>query len=193
MSGKPTNIQISSERFRNALKNRGYSQKKISELVNEQFSVEGQPLRNLRTLQQNIHDGFIDRDYLEKICKIINVDPDYITGEDDYFKDASFKRIMKISKEWLSDQEFEEIKSRTDPDGYVIQPYEHHTAQLEVLNHLNLLDRYVRSTAKSDDAFREFSPSVQDYICDVIKHKIDDLFWSELSTLIDQVRKAEER
>lgn len=175
MSGKPTNTKISKERFRNALAVRGYSQKKISELVNEQSSNEGKTVRDLRTLQKNLHDGEMHSEYLDKICQLIDVDPDYIIEEkyDSYLSLVSeLSDLIESENSHTShNDDFKELFC-FDPNGLRIIPYEYYNISKKIEKTRGFLIAYLHS---------EVSPYMTE---------VDPAFISELGNKVHEfVRK----
>lgn len=175
MSGKPKNINVSAKRLKNALHVRGYSQEGIANIVNERFSVEGQNFREPRTFQLALQKGRIDPGYLDKICQIIDVDPDYIIEEK---FDSYLSLVSELSDLIESDNskinrnnDFKELFC-FDPNGLRILPYDYHDISKKIEKTQGLLIAYLHS---------EVSPYLPE---------VDPAFISELGNKVHEfVRK----
>ncbi len=81
MAGKQQGIPINSERFRIALSKRGFSLFSFGELLKHHNIIQ------LRMLHYCLKNERMNPQVLDKLCRLIDVSPDFVTGNGVYKED----------------------------------------------------------------------------------------------------------
>ncbi|MBR2759733.1 MAG: helix-turn-helix domain-containing protein [Solobacterium sp.] len=121
MGRKPGQTKINREQFNYALKRKGLTQEVLGEKIGYSREAISAVVNQRRGAS---------RELLDLICRELDVHPDYLTGENDYYENA-----LRIAEAYREDfKKFDGIpdmgkalNNRIDPQGYYIRDYLSHT------------------------------------------------------------------
>jgi len=131
MSGKESNIKIKRDRLEFAMDLSGFGQ---SSLVREARKRYPEKARNLRTYQRNLKEETIDSEYLDILCEIMDISPEYIKDSESYRT-----KQKKTTERFLTQSD----QKRIDPSGNYAEHYFFGLFNESEDESISLLERYI--------------------------------------------------
>lgn len=109
-------IEFSPDRLKYALENAGISQKKLAEIYAEKVSISTASAEV--ELSRSKKQRLISPALLDQIAEIVDVDPDYLTGE----TNIAYSDLSENEIEYLESYLFS-ASTHVDPEGFLIPSY----------------------------------------------------------------------
>lgn len=165
---KKTRITIDGKSLAASIKRKGISQKELADEVN--LSRE--------TVNRAIKHNIIDPLVLDDICRVLNVSPKYITGEERVKRNELVAQFKSTSK---YPDLIESTVPPADEDGYIIFSYDKNAKTNTRANDLFIL--WLDAAASADIGYFDNVPSARKTLLDTID-ELDDF---QISTLQDKL------
>lgn len=166
MSGKQSGIKIISKRFKNALAVNEISLNKLGSLLKNSDGVITK-----RSIQRNLQNGLMQYEVLNSLCKMLDVSPEYVTGEFNYGYEEFIDKY-KMSGNTGDDPEIRAYRAfymteclrRKDPEGFYIPEYNFHLGKERSNNLKEALMTYLANRGFTQVKHDEAGSGYLDYV-----------------------------
>lgn len=166
MSGKQSGIKIISKRFKYALAVNQISLNQLGSLLKNSDGVITK-----RSIQRNLQNSLMQYEVLNSLCKLLNVSPEYITGEFNYGYEEFIDKY-KMNGNSGDDPKTQAFKafymteclSRKDPEGFFIPEYNFHLGKERSDNLKEALMTYLANRGFTQVKYDEAGYGYLDYV-----------------------------